>query len=169
MKVSSQEEYGLRCLLRIARQGESGSLTIPEISQAEGISSSYVAKLMRVLRRGGFVKSVRGQAGGYKLSRPASRITVGEALALLGGRLFESDFCEQHTGTEKVCTNSVDCSIRSLWRAVQLVVDQVLGKTTLKDLLWDEHEMGTRVSELVKVSGGGMSIPENRVGTGAPA
>ena len=69
MKLTSQEEYGLRCLLRIARQGEGGALTIPEISEAEGISSYYVAKLMRILRRGGFVTSARGQAGGYTLSR----------------------------------------------------------------------------------------------------
>ena len=47
MKLTSQEEYGLRCLLRIAREGEGGSLTIPKISQKEGISNFYVAKLMR--------------------------------------------------------------------------------------------------------------------------
>src|SRR5215472_8505783 len=85
MKHSAQEEYGLRCLLRLAREGELGSLTITEISLAEGISSHYVAKLMRILRRGGFVKSARGQAGGYTLSRGADQIVVGEALAALGG------------------------------------------------------------------------------------
>ena len=67
MKLSAQEEYGLRCLLRLAREGESSSLTIPEISLSEGISNHYVAKLMRILRRGGFVRSARGQAGGYTL------------------------------------------------------------------------------------------------------
>ncbi len=154
MKLSAQEEYGLRCLLRIARQGQEGSLTIPEISQAEGISSFYVAKLMRILRRGGFVKSARGQAGGYTLSRPASQIVVGEALALLGGRLFEPDFCKEHTGNENLCTNTVDCSIRSLWRAVQLVVDQVLARTTLKDLVSNEQDMTTWVGTLVNISAG---------------
>ncbi len=153
MKFTSQEEYGLRCLLRIARCGETGSLTIPEISQAEGISGSYAAKLMRVLRRGGFVKSARGQAGGYALARPAHEIVVGEALALLGGRLFEGNFCEQHTGIEKVCMHSVDCSIRSLWRTVQVVVDQILSKTTLRDLLHNEQEMTSWVGHLVKVTG----------------
>ena len=69
MKLTSQEEYGLRCLLRIAREGEGGSLTIPKISEKEGISNFYVAKLMRILRRGGLVKSVRGQAGGYAMAR----------------------------------------------------------------------------------------------------
>ncbi len=152
MKLSAQEEYGLRCLLRLARQGSEGSLTIPEISQSEGISSFYVAKLMRILRRGGFVKSARGQAGGYTLSRPASQMVVGEALALLGGRLFEPDFCNEHTGNEKLCTNTVDCSIRSLWRTVQLVVDQVLARTTLKDLVSNEQDMTTWVGNLVNIS-----------------
>ncbi len=76
MKLSSQEEYGLRCLLRIGARGDGGTLTIPEISRAEGISPEYVAKLMRILRRGGLVTSARGAAGGYTLSRPADQITA---------------------------------------------------------------------------------------------
>lgn len=141
MKLSSQEEYGLRCLLQIGKGGEGNSLTIPEISRAEGMSPEYVAKLMRILRRGGLVTSVRGQGGGYSLARPADQITVGETISVLGGRFFESDFCERHSGAERICTHSVDCSIRSLWRLLQLAVDQVLTQTTLRDLLCAEHEM----------------------------
>jgi Rrf2 family protein len=168
MKFTSQEEYGLRCLLRIANQGESGSLTIPEISLAEGITQPYAAKLMRVLRQGGFVKSARGQAGGYTLARQPERITVGEVIAVLGGRLFELDFCDRHAGNEKVCTHSVDCSIRSLWRAVQLVVDQVLGKTTLMDLIRNEREMSSWVNELVKLTAE-PKLGQNRSGLLGPA
>ena len=135
MKISAQEEYGVRCLLQIGRRGADASLTIPEISRAEGISSHYVAKLLRVLRRGGLVKSARGQSGGYTLARPLREIAVGEVLAVLGGRLYEPEFCNEHGGGEVVCTHTVDCSIRSLWRNVQQAVDQVLGKTTLEDLL----------------------------------
>jgi Rrf2 family protein len=135
LKISAQEEYGIRCLLQIGRQGSSASLTIPEISKAEGLSSHYVAKLMRVLRRGGLVKSVRGQAGGYMLTRPLSAITLAEAMATLGGRLYEPQFCDQHGGSGEVCTHTIDCSIRSLWRSLQQVVDQVLAKTTLEDLV----------------------------------
>jgi DNA-binding IscR family transcriptional regulator len=54
---------------------------------------------------------------------------------VLGGRLYEPDFCEQHVGSEEVCTHTIDCSIRFLWRSVQHVVDQLLSKTTLQDLL----------------------------------
>lgn len=154
MKFTSQEEYGLRCLLRIARQGGRAGLTIPEISEAEGISSFYVAKLLRVLRRAGLVKSARGKIGGYTLSRPSDQIVVGEALAALGGRLFERDFCEDHAGAGLICTSSVDCSIRSLWQAVQQMVDRVLSKTTLADLLGSERDTATLVTPLIQISDG---------------
>jgi Mn-dependent DtxR family transcriptional regulator len=71
MKLSTQEEYGLRCLLQLARAGDAASLTIAEMSEREGISSPNVAKIMRILRRAGLVRSTRGKAGGYYLSRPA--------------------------------------------------------------------------------------------------
>ena len=150
MKLSAQEEYGLRCLLRLGAQGDGTSLTIPEISRAEGISPEYVAKLMRILRRGGLVTSARGATGGYTLSRHADKITAGEALTLLGGRLFESDFCERHAGAESLCTHSIDCSIRSLWQALQTAVDQVLTRTTLKDLSCSEPEMVSLMTDLVR-------------------
>ena len=76
MKLSANEEYGLRCLVRIGYAGEGGSLTIPEMSQAEGVSPAYAAKILRVLRRGGFVKAARGKDGGYTLARPAEAIVI---------------------------------------------------------------------------------------------
>jgi Rrf2 family protein len=141
MKLTSQEEYGLRCLLRVGREGAGGSLTIPELARAEGISEPNVAKMMRILRRAGFVKSTRGQSGGYSLSRPAEEIMIGHVLATLGGRLYEPAFCDGHSGLERLCTHMPDCSIRSVWRMVQQAVDQVLGKLTVKDLLRSEPEM----------------------------
>lgn len=153
MKFTSQEEFGLRCLLRLGKQHGEGSLTIPEISRLEGISPAYVGKLMRVLRTAGLVTSVRGQAGGYRLSRPPEAIPVGEAMAVLGGRLYEPQFCAEHSGEERVCTHSVDCSLRSLWRSLQLVLDQVLDHTSLRDLLCNEAAMDSWVDHLVSVSG----------------
>jgi Rrf2 family protein len=146
MKLSSQEEYGLRCLLRVGREGEEGSVTIPELSRSEGITEPNVAKMMRILRQGGFVQSTRGQAGGYSLARPAAEINVGEALACLGGRLYDPGFCESHTGIERLCTHMPDCSIRSVWRTIQRAIDSVLGTLTLKDLLRGEEEMNTWAS-----------------------
>lgn len=146
MKLSTQEEYGLRCLLHLARVPGGNSLTIPEISKAEGLSVPNVAKLMRLLRMGGFVQSVRGQAGGYTLARSADEIPLSDVLDLLGGQFFSSKFCERHAGRQNVCNHAVDCSLRVLWNTIQGVLHEVLGKTTLKDLLCSESAMSDLLS-----------------------
>jgi len=146
MKLSTREEYGLRCLLQIGRHGEGASLTIAELSKREGISSPNVAKLMRVLRRAGFVTSTRGQSGGYSLARPAEAISVGEVLAALGGRFFDATFCDRHSGAAALCRNDSDCSIRPVLRQLQSAVDQVLGELNLKSLLRSERELVTFVN-----------------------
>jgi Rrf2 family protein len=146
MKMTTQEDYGLRCLLRLGREAQGESLTISELSRQEGIASPTVAKMMRILRRAGLVTSTRGKEGGYTLARSPEAINVGEALAALGGRLFDARFCERHSGTGRLCTHTPDCSIRSVWRVLQDVVDGVLGRMTLKDLLRTEEEVTASVS-----------------------
>jgi len=146
VKLTTQEEYGLRCLLRLGREEAGKSLTIAELSRQEGIASPTVAKMMRLLRRAGFVLSTRGKEGGYTLARTPEQINIGEALAALGDRLFDSRFCERHSGTVRLCTHTPDCSIRSVWRVLQDVVDGVLAHMTLKDLLQTEREVTASVS-----------------------
>jgi len=147
MKLSSQEEYGLRCLLHLARRQPETSTTIPEIAAAEGLSVPNVAKLMRVLRMGGMVKSVRGQSGGYTLSRPAEEIPVTEALQVLGSSFFGPTFCDRHSGRKAECAHMTDCSLRAMWTAIHHVVQAVMGKTTLADLLCGEAQMNDWVAE----------------------
>ncbi|MBM4176774.1 MAG: Rrf2 family transcriptional regulator [Ignavibacteria bacterium] len=153
MKFSTQEEYGLRCLLQIAKHKSDRGLTIPEISELEGLTVPNVAKLLRIMRIGGLVESERGQIGGYKLSRPANEISLQDVVNVLGGRLFEDEFCNSHSGAIDICTNSIDCSIRSVWKTVQKVVDEVLGKLTLKDLLGSEEEVDSLVTDKFEASG----------------
>lgn len=152
MKFSAQEEYGLRCLLRIAKfYAVEKSLTIPEISRAEGISEHNAGKILRVLRLGGFLESSRGQIGGYTLTRSPEQILVGEVLKVLGGRLFDDEFCNTHTGAIDICTNTIDCSVRSLWKLIQESVDSVVSKMTLKDLMGKENfifEFGNSVEKI---------------------
>ena len=141
MKFSTQEEYGLRLLLRIAKSDSPNGLTIPEISEVEGLSSANTAKILRALRLAGFIESARGQTGGYKLNKPADKILISDVLTALGGKLYESNFCDLHSGMENICTNSIDCSIRSVWKTVQNVLDGVLSKFTLQDLLGNEEDV----------------------------
>jgi Rrf2 family transcriptional regulator, iron-sulfur cluster assembly transcription factor len=141
MKFSTQEEYGLRLLLRIAKSDSQHGLTIPELSEIEGLSTANVGKILRALRLAGFIESARGQTGGYKLNQPADKILISDVLTALGGKLYESNFCDLHSGIENICTNSIDCSIRSVWKTVQNVLDSVLSKFTLQDLLGKEDEV----------------------------
>src|SRR5438132_2715608 len=118
MKITSQEEYGLRCLLKLAGAGDGHSLTIPEIAAAEGLSGPYAAKLLAVLRQAGLIESVRGRAGGYRLARAPAEITLGAVLRVLGEPLFDDPgYCQRHAGTEAEgnCVHHGACSLRALW------------------------------------------------------
>ena len=143
MKLTAQEEYGLRCLVRLARRSDGQSATIPEIAEAEGVSPHNVAKYLSILRRSGFIDSERGQHGGYTLARPAAQISVADVVAALGGPLYDTSFCDHFTGTDDACQHTaIDCSIRGVWMRVQGAVDAVLRQTTLQDLLRaaEQHE-----------------------------
>ncbi len=142
VKFSAQEEYGLRCLLQIARAPEAFS-TVPDLAKREGLTTAYVAKLLRVLLKAGFLKSIRGQKGGYRLAREAERMQIGEILEALGGRLYSEKFCRRYAGEKRTCVHDADCSIRSLWIFLDRSLQRALTKTTLADLVCSEREMTT--------------------------
>ena len=149
MKISAQEENGLRCLLRLARAPENHSLTIPEIAAAEGLSGPYVAKLLAVLRQAGLIESVRGRAGGYRLAASPSEIEVGSVLLVLDRPLFdESSYCERHRGSETLgaCVHRGGCTLRALWQTLEQWMRRALDRITLADLLQSEG----RVVELLR-------------------
>ena len=150
MKITAQEEYGLRILIRIAGCRDETGMSIPQLSEAEGLSSHYVAKLTRMLRMEGFINSTPGYKGGYVLAKPASKIIINKVLKALGGSLFDTEFCGLHSGTLKLCTNSVDCSSRSLWQMIQFTVDHLLDKVTLDDLVNTEKKSGTILNRILE-------------------
>lgn len=150
MKISAQDEYGLRILLRIARTDSEEGLSIPQISEQEGMSASYVGKLTRALRIAGFIESNRGQKGGYVLAKSPNEINVGEVLHALGGTLFDEGFCNKHSAGFKICTNSVDCSVRSLWRVVQQALDHVLSQVSLEDLIGSETQSNDALEKVLQ-------------------
>ena len=141
MQLLASEEYGLRCLLQVSRAEDGAPVSISQIAAGEGLSPEYTAKLMRELRMGGLVESVRGTAGGYRLAQPAGEISVWSALQVLGGAFFSEAFCECHGGQQRQCVRSSDCSLRALWRAVQAALRETLEKISLADLQRDERAM----------------------------
>ena len=150
MKITAQEEYGLRILIRIASCKDEEGMSIPQLSEAEGITPHYVAKLTRILRLEGFINSTPGYKGGYVLAKPANRIVINKLLKALGGSLYDTEFCSLHTGTLKLCTNSVDCSSRSLWQMIQFTVDKLLDKVTLHDLVTSEKKSTKIFNEILE-------------------
>ena len=150
MKITSQEEYGLRCLLRLAAAGEGQSLTIPEIAAAEGLSAPYVAKLLAVLRQAGLIESVRGRAGGYRLAGAPGDISLGSVMQVLGEPLFDDPgYCQRHAGTESDgnCVHFGGCTLRALWQTLERWMRHTLDQITLADLLQGQG----RVTELLRL------------------
>jgi len=143
MQLLASEEYGLRCLLQVAGADAGRPVAISHIAEAEGLSPQYAAKLMRQLRMGGLVDSVRGAEGGYRLTRPANAVTVWEVLEVLGGPFYSEGFCGCHAGQRRDCVRSSDCSVRALWRTVQATLCETLSGITLQDLRRDESAMVT--------------------------
>src|SRR5258708_13724868 len=92
MKISAQEEYGLRCLVQLATLPAGDSLTLPQIAEREGISTANAGKLMWLLNKAGFVHSTRGTKGGYFLSRPAGDIHLVEINRVFDARLVVKHF-----------------------------------------------------------------------------
>jgi Rrf2 family protein len=149
MKITSQEEYGLRCLLRLARAGRDRPLTIPEIAAGEGLSHPYVAKLLAILRHGGLIESVRGRTGGSRLAAAPADVGLGSVLRVLGEPLFDdANYCMRHAGTESDggCVHRNGCSLRGLWRSLEQWMRGALDRITLADLLQEEG----RIPELLR-------------------
>ncbi|HDR05809.1 MAG TPA: Rrf2 family transcriptional regulator [Candidatus Marinimicrobia bacterium] len=138
MRFSSQEEYSLRCLLQIAGQNGLDGLTIPEISQREGLSQHQVAKVLRQMRIHGIIESSRGKHGGYLLARSSEKITVQEVLNAIGGKLYDSEFCIRHAGEKSVCRHIPHCNVSLIWRSAQVLLESFFEKITIDQLL-DTH------------------------------
>ncbi|MEM1326280.1 MAG: Rrf2 family transcriptional regulator [Bacteroidota bacterium] len=138
MKINKQDEYGLRILLRISRSESEEGLSIPQLSELEELSQPYVAKITRALRLGGLIESTPGQRGGYVLTRSPEQITIKAAIDALGGQLYTREAVKDINGKSKWCIDSVDCSMKTLWSALQQSVDMVLENITLQHLTCSE-------------------------------
>ncbi len=143
MRISSIEEYGLRCLLTLATQPEGIQLTIPEIAEKEGLSEPYVGKLLSILKKGNLIKSARGRNGGFTIAKPAGEITLLEAVTTLGGPLIEHDHCTKFTGVLQQCVHYDCCSVRYVLGGLVAYIGEFLSKTTLADIMKD-HELNNK-------------------------
>jgi Rrf2 family protein len=171
MKISTLEEYSIRCLGQLTRS--SGKLTIAQIADAEGLTEENTAKVMARLRTHGLVRSIRGKDGGYLLARPADQITVAEVIDSVTGTLVEWERCHGNDPGDG-CIHRNDCGLRPVWNNLGRLVDTFLRSITLADLIDDEKAVARRMREVrARIQGAGdgaapMPLP-NGVGTAGDA
>jgi|CXWL01.1.fsa_nt_gi Rrf2 family protein len=134
MRISATEEYGLRCLIDLARKGPNGQLSIHEVSEIEKISVPYASKLLSILRRAGLVSAVRGRTGGFSLARPASEITMYDILTSLGGPFIDPNHCHKYPGHAESCVHIGNCQILNVLGGLAGFLQEVLNKTSLEDM-----------------------------------
>ena len=149
MKISSQEEYGLRCLVQLAQAKDGRIVTVREIATKEGLTPAYVEKLLRLLAKAKLVHSLRGIKGGYVLSKPARDITLDTAVRALGQVLTTEHICQQFTGLRTSCIHFSNCGIRSVWTDLTSYIQHYLTMTTLDSLIGDERAVSNRLAKQI--------------------
>lgn len=153
MKISAQEEYGLRCLVQLASAGDGESLTLPQIAEREGISQSNAGKLMWLLSKAGFVTATRGTKGGYSLARPADEVLLSEVIKVLEDDEVEAH-CGSYTGVLDSCIHTGDCGIRSVIVGLHEIVQNALSNVTLAQLVGTEKKVDERFHRIQRLSQG---------------
>lgn len=145
MRVTSQAEYGLLCVLHLARRDPAVATSVRELAALEGLPLQYCEKIFRQLRQAQLVESVRGAGGGYRLARPAERISLKDVIEATDGSTFELN-CSAHPVDTNRCQTRHACSLRPVWLALQARIDSLLGGVSVADLLREEAEVRELVS-----------------------
>ncbi|MDQ1589486.1 MAG: hypothetical protein QOG71_113 [Pyrinomonadaceae bacterium] len=151
MKVSAQEEYGLRCLLQLAPLGEGEYLTLTQIAEREGISTANAGKLLWILNKAGLVSSIRGTKGGYRLARSAAEIHLDEIIKVLDEDVLASH-CNSYTGILDACIHTGNCGIRPVIVGLHDVVRRAMAGITLAQLLGTESNVETTLHQINSLS-----------------
>ncbi|MCK9182879.1 MAG: Rrf2 family transcriptional regulator [Fibrobacteraceae bacterium] len=87
MKISTKGRYGIRFLIDVAEQGAGALCTLSDIAKRESISEAYLEQVAVVLKRSGYIRSVKGSSGGFILAKDPSEVRIGEVLRNLEGDL----------------------------------------------------------------------------------
>ena len=161
MKVSAQEEYGLRCLLQLAQLGGGEFLTLAQIAELEGLSVANAGKLLWILNKAGLVSSIRGTKGGYRLARPASEIHLSEIIKVLDEDVLEGH-CKSYPGVLDKCVHTGDCGIRPVIIGLHEVVQKALSGITLAQLVGTEANVDAMLHQIQGLQSRGGSLTRER-------
>ena len=142
MRITAQDEYGLRCLVQIASQPPGQNMNAHEIAKKEGISLPYANKILNTLKKKGLVESIRGIKGGFRLIRDKKDITVGEVMEALNQTLFPPEFCNWYSGQESKCVHyKGSCCIRPMWSMLSDHIVSILKQISFDDIVGKKEEI----------------------------
>ena len=143
MKISTKGRYALRLMLDLALHEQSGYVPIKVIAERQDISDKYLEQIVSVLNKAGFVKSIRGPQGGYKLTKRPEQYTVGMILRLTEGSLAPVSCLDDEVN---MCDRQEECVTLILWRKLDDAIKSVIDNVTLADLLeWNEQQNGNYI------------------------
>jgi len=134
MKLSTRSRYGLKAVIDLAVRYGTGPVSLPTLAGEQGISEGYLEQLLRELKKGGVVDTVRGAQGGYELTCDPSELSVQRVLTLLEGSTAVVDCVSSE---EQGCNSACTCSARPLFLKLQNRINEVLEKTTIRELADD--------------------------------
>ena len=140
MKFTTKTEYGLLCMIYMARHADRRCLSIKEIAAHENYPAPYIEKILQALRQAKLVTAHHGNQGGYSLSRKPSEITLKQVIDALEGGTFEI-FCAPETREDIVCTHFCLCGVKPVWRKTKHILDEFYDSVTLEMMTQDEITM----------------------------
>ena len=132
MKISTRGRYALRLMLDVALNGQEAPVRIKDIAQRQEISEKYLEQIIAVLNKAGYVKSVRGAQGGYRIAKDPSDYTVGMILRLTEGSLAPVACLED--GAD-ICERCDTCETLEVWQELYNAVNKVVDGVTIADLV----------------------------------
>ena len=138
MKISTKGRYALRLMLDLAMDTSGEPVRIKDVAERQEISVKYLEQIVSILAKAGYVRSIRGPQGGYRLSREPEDYTVGMILRLTEGSLTPVECAEAEPGA---CSRENTCVTRKLWKELDEAIRSVVDKYTLEDLVQWQHGM----------------------------
>jgi len=135
MKLTTRSRYGTRLILDLAIYGRERPVPLGEVSRRQNISLKYLEKLIRKLKRAGFVKSQRGPNGGHMLAKPPESITVGDLVRILEDSVVITDCSLNEEPFCRVCNRAGDCLSRWVWVEASKALFDRLDAITIAALL----------------------------------
>lgn len=132
MMISTKGRYALRLMLDLALNNNGEYISLKDIASRQEISIKYLEQIIRLLVPAGFVKSVRGANGGYKLAKSPDKYTVGMILRLTEGSLAPVACLEYEPND---CERADTCPTLFVWKQLYDAINNVVENITLSDLV----------------------------------